>query len=944
MKLIYKTLFFLFIILFCSQKINTQTLIPYLGKNNLIGLADESGKVVIDPQFTHLDNFVPPDRASFRTTKDGKKVVVLRNGMALPDPIGNLTAFWIYDFWKSTRTAKDTIRNLIAVAKKNEITYYNLDSEKQLIVPVDPTNGYRAWFPINEQRALGGRTYFKFRYGCSQIARPNEKMNFIDLSLNLIFKEDFAAGTVVDEEYFIVGNSDHKMAIANRTGRIRTKFKWDMIVPSEKKGYFFTNVRISGAHVAEGKAGLINADGKTIIDGKYLNIHPVGNDYIAVKTEVGEGLMDYQGKMLIEPAEGKITYAFDDYFIRKKTGESTLINSLGEEQLPPFKVLTYMEKVAVHQPYFKFNTAETCGAIDLNLKTIFEDTCRNYQHWNVNDKTYFSTITKRNGKTLVGLVNYDGEEILPQQYKEIKHRNGTSVFDLKKDGLSGIADANGKFILPIEFEEVTASVSDEETLFYGRSKDKYIFKCFDKNGQRILENDCLHPSAKDKSSYELFPRGRSPKRYALADGSVIEIPNSWGRFGKLKTGTSPDGIMILAEYPSHWQAFNADRKPLFSEGYALPANRMTNLNLDVMEAYGIIPVWQTNPNARPTPQPNEVPDIQLQNVDSDPSPPIQDIVVEEVFIDEPAPDFEDNNPVACGVMNAKGEWVISPKQNTRLVPVSWNVVIEFNAYEDQMKARPKKIHLVNVPTPKVIDIEHAFDWNAKKHNSFSAYKYVDDPGRPGKQTQLFSWFTKDGQQLCPFQFSMAPRHLKSRNLARLHADDKTTWVIINEKTEVLAELPGLDDRGGMSIKDGVIVAVKDEKWGLLDSLGKEILPYQFQKLYVIEAGRFVGEAINPSTEHRLLDWQGNLIKESAYPIKSFKSGGGFLFISYSEKQGEKRQDKTIVFSPDGKQLAEVNGKYVKFDKMNGNEKYAQFIDGENRFWMSLKNGKSFVEN
>ncbi|MBK7407281.1 MAG: hypothetical protein IPJ40_03835 [Saprospirales bacterium] len=62
-------------------------------------------------------------------------------------------------------------------------------------------------------------------------------LNFIDTDMKLLFDRDFGAGIVADAEHFIVAEGREQLAIADRSGRVRTPFAWGMLQPG-KAGLF----------------------------------------------------------------------------------------------------------------------------------------------------------------------------------------------------------------------------------------------------------------------------------------------------------------------------------------------------------------------------------------------------------------------------------------------------------------------------------------------------------------------------------------------------------------------------------------------------------------------------------------------------------------------------------------------------------------------------------
>ncbi len=952
-KILILTLFFLFL-----ENAATQTLIPFLGKNGLIGLADESGKLLIESQFTEFNNLVEPDKPSFYAKKNGETILVLRNGMQFPARNGANGANFVRNFDSYGSRATDTIRHLVAIEMGETIAYVNTQTGKKVEFLKESSNGLRLWFPVDFHALMGGEgnPLTKFRFGCQRVIRPGGILNFIDTSLNLMFREDFAAATVVDPQFFIVANAEKKFAIADRTGRIRTKFKPELVVPTEKSGYFISNPPIDGYNpTKKGNVGLMDADGKFIIEPKFDDIRPGGDQFLIVKTVMGEGLMDYAGNMILSPTKGEIKHAFGDFFILKAGGRSTVINSKGELQLPgDFQDLSYTSQVEAANSYFQFTDGPTCGVFSSDFRLIFRDTCGMMERINFEKKTLFKTHKSRYARgNLIGLIDVSGKELLPRKFLSIAAIYETGIVVVKTDSLAGLFSFDGQWILPCEFWEALAfNHSDvlpdgslKKTLkIFGKKKGANRWLGFDKNGNRLPENDCFHPmNQKDKLiHYPPNLRG-DDRRVVFADGTEAIRPNSWIGMGNLKAAETPVGLLILKEDPTTWDVLDKKLGSVLPSGFWIPRNEFYPRNI---ENISLVAVWQKDPNEKKMPSPVVVPDkpVKKQNtiqlIEEDPPPMVDAVVDDRIYA---TAEESSTNSIGGGVINALGEWVIKPTTNARFQPISWNLVIEYalSGTEDQ-RSKPRKLHRVNHPKPAIFDIVGVEGIGGQ---NIPVYQNVDDPAEPGKKVTLQAYFSRNGDQLTPAQFSQGNSYFKNRTVIRLHEKGKKSWIIINEKAQKVADLSDLDDTGGYFLENGYMAASKSGKWGVIDSNGREVLPFNFQKLSIVESGHFLQEKSETNNKYRLLDWKGQFLAESESRIERRQSNANCLLIVLNYRTvGNNSTAETLIFSNDGVKIGEIKGLFYSKVSSSDKDRFGQFISAEGKqFFVDLKTGREYRE-
>lgn len=231
----------------------------------------------------------------------------------------------------------------------------------------------------------------------------------------------------------------------------------------------------------QGKEGVVDANNTVIVPIAYQRCTAVANNYFKVKTISDNAAEDYglyncHGKQILQSQFNRLDYIGDDLFILKKAdGKSALYNAacdrymFGEKWfdgieaynnhtlfrlyednkyalanfegviLTPFKY-DYMN--FSYSGNIKVKVGESIGTLSYNGQEIYDD-----------------EITLRDGYIATSFfskwnVMHEGKECLPRIYNSIKLFVDNWV-EVSQNGLWGIRDLKGKYVLPIEYTSIT---------------------------------------------------------------------------------------------------------------------------------------------------------------------------------------------------------------------------------------------------------------------------------------------------------------------------------------------------------------------------------------------------------------------------------------------------------------------------------------------------------
>ncbi|HLP93074.1 MAG TPA: WG repeat-containing protein [Saprospiraceae bacterium] len=926
------------VIICCWPQAQAQVLLPFLAKNGLTGFADTAGQVVIAPQFTEVESHFGLNDAAVSARKDGQRVRVFRNGALVPEGNNFSRAQYALNVKSLGSGAPcDTLRHLacLSVFQQKQILVHTRTG-KQAEFPIDPSNGVRFWFPIDVQPVPRNNGYVGlFLNGVMRVGRPGGLLNYVDTALNLVFREDFAAVTYVNPNTYFVANAAHKVAIADGTGRFRSPFKFGMLMPSGRPDFFISNPPVDGFKPEKkGQVGLVNADGQFIIEPQMDDIRPAGEQYLIFKNEKGEGVMDFSGQVVLAPIAGAtLRYATEDLFILIQNGRQRVVSLKGGSFPGDYARLTWFDKNRALPPHFHFTGDPVSGAFWPDGRLIFRDSFNTVERLDGSKKSIFkSHLVQKDGKMLVGLVDFEGKELAPRIYESIEMRWGTDVLLVKKAGLLGLKNYDGQDVLPCRFEEVDLRTNPEGLSIFGREKGQNRWQAFDASGKRLPEKDCLHPTEKPDALYYIPNVRNSPTRIIFRDGSEAAIPKQTRRMGNLSAYDSPAGIYVLSEEPDGWYLFSPKMQSLMPSGFMMPRREY---NPKTIGLTGLLPVWQLNPKSV-----RQVPVVEgttpPKPATEEPAPMLEK-KIDDVVVDQKMEELGAVFFTGMGVLNGRGEWVIKPVENARFLPISWNLVLEYplNGPETQ-RDRLRKMHRVNHAQPAVFEVIGADFYGAIERGNFRVYQQVDDPAMPGSKRTFQTWFTDSGEQLAPFKFTRGPAFLGKYNAVAAVENGKTAWLLVDEKCKEIAVLDGLDDMD-MRFKDGMMTASKGGKYGLIDSLGREALPFTYSKLVQLEHGRFLSEELVFSEKYRVLNWQGKVLAESkTRPETRIDEKTGIVMVLADAR--------TMLFAADGRPIGEVEGRMPEWVNVPDRPGYYKFLDvGNRKFWVDLRSGREFRE-
>lgn len=330
----------------------------------------------------------------------------------------------------------------------------------------------------------------------------------------------------------------------------------------------------------DGKYGLIDFEGKIIVEAEYDNIYALSGikDTLIIEKSGKKGLINNKtSEIIINPEYAEITTISDNhengYIVKNESNKYGLIandkTKILEEKYDDIKRVTgngyyvvvengKVEVINKTGSIILDSGFDSIEEIQIDKFVVIKDgkyavidkdgkTLINPEYENIKLATADSYIAQKNGKT--GIIKNDGSILIDFEYERISYIEIADFFQAEKDDFkTDIIDRNFKKVLTdiiiselntedgylriregkdykyynFKFEEKTnKEILSTNTLFLVKENGKYGYE--NKNGERIV--DCIYDDAKEQNEYGYCAVMKDGKWGSLkSDGSVIVKP------------------------------------------------------------------------------------------------------------------------------------------------------------------------------------------------------------------------------------------------------------------------------------------------------------------------------------------------------------------------------------------------------------------------------------
>lgn len=908
-------------------KTQAQALVPFLGANGKYGYSNEKGDLVFQPEYDDAP-IMPADSFGVRVVKDRFPLYLLRNGIVLrgkdgySKPLLNFTD-------PERRAAPDTLHDLMLAGVGGKVYFIHRTTRK--VLDFWPNQYYTSpnWFPVYYR--ADGDTQTAFEFGFCRVYKGKGKVNFLNRNLKELFPRDFPAGTPLSDRYLLLADETQKMGIADSSGQIRIPFVWKRIQPAGRDGFFLVNNALHPTrHATAEKAGMIDADGKIVIDTVFRDLEPVGKNYVIARKKFTAGVMDYNGQWVIPMDYKEVRHLFDDFFSVESPGPASvnIINLKGEKQLPRnYNAVISQTTFREHRQFLELWDYPVVCIADSGFNIVFCDT--NAQSRLVSslssDKFQFYTHKYVAGKPdgLHGVRDHTGRFVIPAEYDLISlPADDVDLYQVKKNGLWGLFDTEGREILPVKYASIRADESQsgkKVDTYWARLPEAKLYSAFGSKGEKLSLPDNFMPNRdRDMLAELVLNKTNDAQELALIDGSRVVWKDEYADIFGMHQVRTPEGGFFV-DFGENIRVYNAFLKNIVPNGYAALRQFFDKKRL---KNTGMMTLFQ----------------VQLGFTDNSQLPDDGDLLKMEQNIESHS--VWPSLPADCsgsGVIDANGTWVSGPKAGVLFLPLSHHLVLEIGQ-KTGSHGQVFTLHRVNSPQKMSLSVSAPPGGMFDARNNFSMLIGRVSP------TVDYAFFNEKGEQLTGIDIRNAGTYLRKRNLVTcLHKSGNLADVILDEKGAVLATLDENLDAASFFANPGdwpgdyFVAQRRDDGYsGVLDSTGKTVLPFKFRALKILCPGKLLS-ANNLNGHTELLNWQGEVIYTASENLRAtcFEAANGYLLVSADHS--------TLVVSPEGSVVRTFPDKTAGLSGHPGYPNLAVLYDRnlKKNYWVDVVSGRVF---
>jgi hypothetical protein len=200
------------------------------------------------------------------------------------------------------------------------------------------------------------------------------------------------------------------------------------------------------AFIRNQKWGLAKKDGTLLSEPAYEGLKLIDNQYFETQIEDKIGLLSLNGTVLLKPKYKEIKIIHDDLFLFKEGRRWGGVDGTGREVFPPL-----FDSFSSVNDFFVV-------LVRKNLKYLYSQAVKDivskdeFSNFYDFDEDYVLAKSQRR----LGLISKEGETVLEAQYYEI-HAYAQDLYRVNYEGKWGIVSTNDEVIIPFEYDYIAPS-------------------------------------------------------------------------------------------------------------------------------------------------------------------------------------------------------------------------------------------------------------------------------------------------------------------------------------------------------------------------------------------------------------------------------------------------------------------------------------------------------
>lgn len=405
------------------------------------------------------------------------------------------------------------------------------------------------------------------------------KIKFIVISILLILvivgllfvdykNKEYNLTEVSDYKYYML-NKDGKYGVIDTSGNILIEPIYDNIkIPNPEKAIFICKL--------EDKSSILNEKDEEIFT-QYEEVEPIilngvvssvpyEKKVLTYKKDGKYGLINYNGKEITKPIyeEIKSLENKESELLVKKDGKYGVINSKGARLIKEeydnivgdgFYTSNEKYEFSGYIVSNKTNQGYRYGYIDYKHKKILEVEYNSIDRILENvDTNEIFLLASKNGQ--FGIVK-NNKVLINYAYQGIEYDKDNKLFELQRSGKYGVADYNGKEIIPVEYIDIeikgryikTLKSDDTEPIYYNvygekieNTKYTYMLDTENENYYITIDNDGFYGII-NKDNNELIENKYNYLEYLYGDYFIAAKED--GYLGVINT---TDEVLVEFKY------------------------------------------------------------------------------------------------------------------------------------------------------------------------------------------------------------------------------------------------------------------------------------------------------------------------------------------------------------------------------------------------------------
>lgn len=443
-------------------------LLPYLADGKY-GVADTSGQIIIQPKYEAV---VTAEGVHLISVKQNGLwgVVNLKDEILLPITIDDTKSRKKLQFGAGGPEISLAVLNNTDLDRQLQ-PYLNTHLTR---IHDDAKDIYYFINPFVPQVTYPGWTKqmdvsYLSSVGLLKVEGRDKKINFIDTSGRAILEEGVFYGHVVSSNAIVVENDQKLKALFNIGGEAITSYKYKAIHRTSHLDFILAE-RVDALSGGKILYTLFDAFGKVLLEDYPYKIKVIGSRAI-LSSETGSALLDPSGMVVYENQNACILQAFlrDDVFILDSLNVYGFLSQDGEIiQTPQFDFL---------EPSMRgdwlFKRGQSIGVLDSLFQVRWSlDSMGHITNGGFNGD-YIMVERVEGEKKRGGIIDLEGHMILEPEYSSIYHEPASDWIKVSRDSTYGLFDLKGHPLLPLSDSVISLTnfaipqkCDDEKKIYY----------------------------------------------------------------------------------------------------------------------------------------------------------------------------------------------------------------------------------------------------------------------------------------------------------------------------------------------------------------------------------------------------------------------------------------------------------------------------------------------